>query len=92
MENIQFQLAQIPAVKNSRYSHVTDFSIGFLETNVSFPTARWAGVEDNAWNEQSDETKIRTSTNTRAFGKDKTEEQRLEISLPAHVREGAVNL
>lgn len=38
MEHIQFQLPG--------YSHVTDFSIGFLEANVLFSTARWAGVED----------------------------------------------
>lgn len=35
----------------------------------------------SAWNEQCDETKIRASTNTQAIGKDKIEEQRLEISL-----------
>lgn len=32
MEHIQFQLPG--------YSHVTDFSIGFLEANVLFSTAR----------------------------------------------------
>lgn len=46
MENIQFQLAQTPEVKNSGYSHVTHFSIGFLEANVLFSRARWAEVED----------------------------------------------
>lgn len=46
MENIQFQLAQTPEVKNSGYSHMIDFSIGFLEANVLLSTARWAGMED----------------------------------------------
>lgn len=39
-ENIQFQLAQTPEVKNSGYFHVINFSIGFLEVNVLFSTAR----------------------------------------------------
>ena len=91
MENIQFQLAQTPEIKNSGYSHVTDFSIGFLEANVLFSTARWAGVEDKClkwavWWDQDKNIHKYTSYWQR---QDWIAETR---NIPAHIREGDVNL
>lgn len=91
MQNTQFQLAQNPEVKNWGYSHVTDFSIGFLEPNVFFPTARWAGVEDKClkqavWWDQDKNIHKYMSYWQRQDWKVETR------NIPAHMRESAVNL
>lgn len=91
MENIQFQLAQNPEVKNSGYSHVTDFSIGFLKANVLCSTARWAGVEDKClkWAVWWDQDKNIHQYASYWQRQDCRAETR---NTPAPIREGAVNL
>lgn len=84
-ENIQFQLAQTPEVKNSGYFHVINFSIGFLEVNVLFSTARWAGAEDKGlkqavWWDQDKNIHKYTSYWQRQDWRTET------TNIPAHVR------